>query len=191
MARAYEGAENYIPVPDDCSDEEMNLEVEQVVAGILKDYQKGRDIDNLKFFEQPDRDQIVVILDELLAVLFPGYYREKVYHTVHTETKISVIIEDVMYRLRKQIELALLYDERYADVDRAQRKKAAKKITLEFFRRLPEIREYLDTDIEATFEGDPAANSKLRREWISIRAQRLENISASTMPPALLWVPRR
>lgn len=160
MAMAYEGAETYIPVLDDCSDEEMNLEVEQVVDGILKDYQKGRDIDNLKFFEQPDRDQIVVILDELLAVLFPGYYREKVYHTVHTETKISVIIEDVMYRLRKQIELALLYDERYADVDRAQRKKAAKKITLEFFRRLPEIREYLDTDIEATFEGDPAANSK-------------------------------
>ena len=27
MARAYEGAENYIPVPEDCSDEEMNLEV--------------------------------------------------------------------------------------------------------------------------------------------------------------------
>ena len=127
IARAYEGAETYIPMLDDCSDEEMNLEVEQVVDGILKDYQKGRDIDNLKFFEQPDRDQIVVILDELLAVLFPGYYREKVYHTVHTETKISVIIEDVMYRLRKQIELALLYDERYADVDRAQRKKAAKK----------------------------------------------------------------
>ena len=95
MARAYEGAETYIPVLDDCSDEEMNLEVEQVVDGILKDYQKDRDIDNLKFFEQPDRDQIVVILDELLAVLFPGYYREKVYHTVHTETKISVIIEDV------------------------------------------------------------------------------------------------
>ena len=37
MARAYEGAETYIPVLDDCSDEEMNLEVEQVVDGILKD----------------------------------------------------------------------------------------------------------------------------------------------------------
>lgn len=51
IARAYEGAETYIPMLDDCSDEEMNLEVEQVVDGILKDYQKGRDIDNLKFFE--------------------------------------------------------------------------------------------------------------------------------------------
>ena len=51
MARAYEGAETYIPVPEDCSDEEMNLDVEQVVDGILKDYLKGRDIDNLKFFE--------------------------------------------------------------------------------------------------------------------------------------------
>lgn len=158
--RAYEGAENYIPVLEGRSDEELNQEVDLVAQEILQDYQKGRDIDNLKFFEQPDQDQIKIILDELLTIVFPGYYREKVYHTVHTETKISVIIEDVMYRLRKQIELALLYDKKYENVERPERKRIAKEITLEFFRRLPEIREYLDTDIEATFEGDPAANSK-------------------------------
>ncbi len=158
--RQYEGAENFIPVPCGRTDDDLNSEVEAVSQAILEDYQKGRDIDNLKYFEQPDRDEVEFILNELLTIAFPGYYRSKDYHTVHPETKISVIVEDVMYRLRKQIELALLYDDKCAACDRETRKHKAKAITLEYFRQFPEIREYLDTDIEATFEGDPAANSK-------------------------------
>lgn len=36
----------------------------------------------------------------------------------------------------------------------------AKKITLEFMRKIPEIRAILETDIDAAYEGDPAADSK-------------------------------
>ncbi len=159
-ARRYEGAEQYIPVMCGQNDEELNREVELATQAILDDYRKGRDIDNLKYFEQPDREQVEIILNELLTIAYPGYYRSKDYHTVHTETQISVVIEDVMYRLRKQIEVALLYDDQCGSCDRETRKIRAKAITLEYFRQFPKIREYLDTDIEATFEGDPAANSK-------------------------------
>lgn len=32
-------------------------------------------------------------------------------------------------------------------------------ITIDFFKRIPEVRDYLETDLEAFFDGDPAAES--------------------------------
>ena len=95
-----------------------------------------------------------------MMVLLPGYYREKSYRTYSVEKKISVILEDVMYMMTKQIEKALLYRQEFEDTCIALRQDEAKEIVKAFFRQIPKIREYLNTDILATYEGDPAANSK-------------------------------
>lgn len=163
-----DGKTNWTPLEfchlaDDGFDQDEELleqEMQQIVADILEDYGKGRDIDNMNVFEQPDQDAVIDILRELLMILFPGYYREKEYRTRRQQTKLTVLIEDVMYDLRKQIEVALLFDESYTAFTKEERKTAAKQICLQFFRRIPKIREYLNTDIQATFDGDPAADSK-------------------------------
>jgi serine O-acetyltransferase len=36
----------------------------------------------------------------------------------------------------------------------------AREVTFQFMEKIPQIREYLDTDIQAAFDGDPAAGSK-------------------------------
>lgn len=142
------------------SEDQLMRETCEITAEILGDYRKGRDIDSMKVFELPDQDKIVEIIDELMMILLPGYYREKSYRTLTQERKIAVVLEDAMYRLRKQVEVALMYDSKYEDMKRVDRKNIAQQIVLRFFRQIPKVREYLDTDIQATFEGDPAANSK-------------------------------
>lgn len=139
---------------------DMDQEMSELAELLIEDYKKNRDIDSLKVFELPDQSRIVEIIEELMMILMPGYYREKSYRTYSVEKKINVIIEDVMYLLSKQIEVALLYDKEYEDTRKLVRKEASKHIVMEFFRQIPKIREYLNTDIIATFEGDPAANSK-------------------------------
>lgn len=138
----------------------LDEEIKDIVELIINDYSNNRDIDAMKQYELPDQDVIIDIIGKLMMILLPGYYREKVYRTRTNSGKLSVIIEDVSYYLRKQIEIALLYDPEYENVKRVVRKCAAQQICIRFFKKIPKIREYLNTDIQATFDGDPAANSK-------------------------------
>ena len=144
----------------DIDEDALNKEMDDIVQEVLADYSHGRDIDNMNVFEQPNQEIVEEIIHELLMILFPGYYREKEYRTRSTHIKLSVLIEDVMYDLRKQIEVALLFDPEYSDSKKIVRKRAAQKICLDYFRKIPKMREYLNTDIQATFDGDPAADSK-------------------------------
>lgn len=160
MRESASAAEACRACEEDTAEDMREEEMREIAEAILADYDGNREVDVMKPFALPDQDRIIEILEELMMILLPGYYRENAYHTVSTEKKISVIIEDAMYRLRKQIEVALLHEAAYENTSKLLRKSVARGKCFAFFRQIPKIRAYLDTDIRATFEGDPAANSK-------------------------------
>ncbi|MBQ1396246.1 MAG: serine acetyltransferase [Eubacterium sp.] len=135
--------------------------IEALAELILSDYDKGREIDRMDFFGQPDQDAVNEIIRKLLMILYPGYYRDVFYRERTARNRMAVLIEEVMYSLRKQFEIVLTNDPAYREADKEARKAAAQEKALEFFSRIPKIREYLDTDIDATFDGDPAACDKI------------------------------
>ena len=137
-----------------------NHEIDHIIKVILQDYDKKRDVDKMDVFGQPDSKAVEDITHKLLNVIFPGYYRDRVYRSFNDRNRMSVLIEDVMYNLEKQITIALTYNEEYRDTDERLRKEAAKRIAGEFGERIPMIREFVDTDVQATFDGDPAAYGK-------------------------------
>ena len=147
-----------------------NEEVNQLVAKLLSDYGKDRDIDKMAVFNQPDREKVVLITNKLLRLVFPGYYRDQVYKSYNLRGNLTVLIEDVLYNLSQQIEIVLCYDEitKRADnggetalspEEEAKFKDQAYCLALTFLNRLPDIRDYVETDLIATFDGDPAASS--------------------------------
>lgn len=144
----------------DCKHNKPTNKVDCIVCGILADYDNNRAIDEMAFFGQPDQDVIIDVLKKLIMIIYPGFYRDEIYRTHTAKNRVAVLIEDVMYNLRKQLEIVLVNDERFQDVDRAERKEVAQDICLDFFSKIPKIREYLDTDIDAAFDGDPAARDR-------------------------------
>ena len=132
----------------------------KITESILDDYKKGRDIDKLDVFSQPDNEAVIDIVQRLLNILFPGYYRERNYKSYNDNSRISILIEDVLYNLIKQIKIALRFREEYADAPYEVITDASQEIAFEFVSRIPKIREYVDTDMEAFFQGDPAAYNK-------------------------------
>ncbi|MBQ6400863.1 MAG: serine acetyltransferase [Firmicutes bacterium] len=135
-------------------------EVDEIVELVLSDYDQGRDIDNMDIFNQPDRDEVVQIVIKLLGVLFPGYYRDKGYRFYNMYSKLTLQFEDIMYYLSQQVALALAFEEKHAGKNDAELEEEARRITLEFFRKIPHIRAMINTDIQATYDGDPAAFNK-------------------------------
>ena len=83
----------------------------KITENILDDYKKGRDIDKMDVFSQPDNDVVIDIVRKLLNILFPGYYRERNYRSYNDNSRISILIEDVLYNLIKQIKIALRFRE--------------------------------------------------------------------------------
>lgn len=72
-------------------------------------------------------------------------------------------IEDVAYHLNKQVLLALKYTAKEEnDVEKLTEQ--AEKDTVTFLKKIPDVRAMLETDLEAAFQGDPAA--KYRDEII-------------------------
>ena len=136
-----------------------NKEVNNIVEQILKDYEMGKDIDTMKVYDQPDRMAIKEIVNKLIRIVYPGYYRDKVYKSYNLQGNLTVLIEDVLYNLSKQITTVLKYDCK-CEPDEKKFEEQAYNISLEFCSRIPKIREYVETDLEATYEGDPAAYSK-------------------------------
>ena len=139
---------------------DINDRIQEVAGLILADYKNGRDIDNMDVFNQPDSDMVIDILNKLLNILFPGYYREKSYRSYSYDSRITVLIEDVLYNLQKQIAIALRFKEEYADAPYETIRAEAEELGIAFLERIPHIRALVNTDMQASFEGDPAAFSK-------------------------------
>lgn len=135
-------------------------EVEQVVELVMDDYNKKREIDVMTMFHQPDQDKVVDIVNKLLRIFFPGFYRDEVYKIFNMRHTLAALVEDVMFNLQKQVIIALRNDPNYEKANENEVRKKAKEISIAFMKQVPRMRAYIDTDLDAMFDGDPAANSK-------------------------------
>ena len=128
-------------------------EIEALVDNILDDYKSDRDIDKLEQYRQPDKDVVIDIIEKLRRIVFPGYFKDKVYRMYNTKHNLSLLIEDVMCHLTEQ--LALVYQG--TGESEADAQDHAQKVALAFFRQIPEVRAMVQTDLQAAYDGDPAA----------------------------------
>lgn len=134
--------------------------INHIVDKIMADYEQGRDIDVVEGFMHPDKDDIVKIIYQLQNIIFPGYYENKNYRIYTVRNNLSMLLEDVLYNLSKQISVVLKYLPQYADKDEAVLLSESEKLSLQFFERLTEIRRLTQTDLDAAYDGDPAAFNK-------------------------------
>lgn len=126
-----------------------------VVDALLESYKEHPAICKIGVNSQPNRDTVIDILKKLQIVVFPGYFGTTKPRAETIRYYIGSILEEVDYHLRKQIGKAL----QHGGVSEDEAKKRAAALTERFMQQLPKIREYLDTDVEAAFDGDPAAYS--------------------------------
>ena len=132
----------------------IEQQIESVVDSILADYQNGRQIDRLDHSCHPDKEIVIDMIGKLMRIVYPGSVREKGFRIYNARHNLSMLIEDVMYNLNKQITIILR-----GTMDQEAAEEEAQRISLEFFRSIPAVRAVAQTDVEAFYSGDPAAFS--------------------------------
>lgn len=100
------------------------------------------------------RDILIQLVKELRKLLFPGYFDNKKVKKEYVRYYIGEKLEYIEYNLHKQVERALK-NEGSTEDNNAR----AEEIVDKFIERIPAIRDYLNTDIIAAYNGDPAAYS--------------------------------
>lgn len=136
--------------------EKIENHIEEVVNALLFDYQQGRDIDKIELFRQADKEIITSIVNKLTRIMYPGYYLDRNYRIYNAKHNLSMVMEDVMFNLNRQIQL--VFQSEGFGTEKAQELSDA--VCLSFFREIPKIRALVQTDLDAAYDGDPAASSK-------------------------------
>lgn len=132
-------------------------DIGSLVNKVLIDYDGGKNIDTVNIYNKPDKTEMREMVHDLLRIIFPGYFRERTYKIYNPNNYYAVIIEDVFYHLNKQVMLALDFCKLRGTMTDEEREVESYRVCREFFDKIPLIREYIETDLLAAFDGDPAA----------------------------------
>jgi serine O-acetyltransferase len=107
----------------------------------------------------PSRDAIVQILELLLDLMYPGYFGRRDLEEGNLGEYVEALLNEIDPKLEGEIENCLCYGRERDDVNAEVGPCApkARDLTDAFLRRLPAIRASLVRDVQAAFDGDPAA----------------------------------
>lgn len=116
-------------------------------------------INRLEGANLPSKGAVVEITVDLLRLLFPGFYDDRVIESSELKAETALLLDSLAGRLEDQLYKAVRCFDCAESVKRDPRR-AAHELTTDFLRSIPAVRTLLSTDIEAAFLGDPAARNR-------------------------------
>ena len=109
----------------------------------------------------PDFEILREIVNVLRRIIFPGYFGASNITTYNIKFYTGVNIDKVHRLLAEQIKRGLIFSyNQGGNRECKDYENLSEELSLKFLSRLPKIRETLATDVQAMFDGDPAAKSK-------------------------------
>lgn len=148
----------------------MVEQMQQAVAEITHNYEMNDVLMPKGGRHLPSRSTIILLLKELRRIMFPGYFGDENLSAYVANYFVGSHLNHIYQSLKEQIITALLYQREVnmetgssAEGDENSQEDAqqrAETICQYFISRLAYIQQMLLKDVQAGFDGDPAAKSK-------------------------------
>ena len=141
----------------------IKTEFDQVVGRITQNYISDEVFVTKENRRLPSRSSIIILIKRLRSLMFPGYFEEKNFEYTDAQYFVGNTLNHIRRELRQQVNIALQYTSE--GESREQTAEHSDEIAKHFISRLADIQNMLLKDVQAGFDGDPAARS--RQEIIS------------------------
>ncbi len=141
----------------------IELDFDQVVSRITQNYISDEVFVTKENRRLPSRNSIIILIKRLRALMFPGYFEEKNFEYTDAQYFAGNTLNSIRRELKQQVQTALLYTNESESPDQIAAE--SEEIAQYFISRLADIQNMLLKDVQAGFDGDPAAKS--RQEVIS------------------------
>lgn len=127
-----------------------------MVQDILESYRKYPEICSVDTKYRLNNAVIIDLLEKIRCIIFPGFFETKSLHQSSIEYHVGELLEDIQYRMTKQVTKALFHSVNPPSSE-AEAQERAKEVMGKFLRKIPDLRAILATDVQAAYDGDPAA----------------------------------
>lgn len=107
----------------------------------------------------PSRESVITTVKRLFEVFFPGFVGKQYLTRANVGFYVGSLLDQLAEDLGEQIFAAVRHEESQLADDRVAARAFSEDCVLTLFERLPEIRRLLLLDVEAGFDGDPAAKN--------------------------------
>ena len=131
----------------------MEHDLGKATDAILRSYETGGGINHVDGANLPSKRAVAAICEDLLQLLFPGFHDSEPIHSQHLARVTSHRVFAISERLAEEV----CKSERLGDPNCPNER--ALKITRDFLGGIPQVRDLLKTDVDAAFQGDPAAGA--------------------------------
>ncbi len=140
-------------------------ELPGITESIVETYQSVGTINHLDHSPLPRYEEVIIALEDMREILFPGYRRREGLHLGNVGYYIGDLIDSLHDRLIIQISRAMAHESRVRGEQNDESDPAAvhearaQDITLELLSSIPDMRRLLATDVQAAYDGDPACQN--------------------------------
>jgi serine O-acetyltransferase len=129
------------------------MKLDAIKAALLASYETDGGINHLDGVNLPSQESVNAIARDCMHLLFPGFFDESRLAKKAVPAHVDSLLERIGKRLEVEIEKSLRFAK---DPDPSGRSAA---VVLEVLGSLPDLRKAIRTDVEAAYQGDPAALS--------------------------------
>ena len=155
----------------------MDQTLDRVTARLLTSYRHVGGINNIEVVNVPSKQAVGTICEGLLQLVFPGFHDEEPILSSELQEITARRVQSLTTRLSAEICKSLR-----THIPGGCPVAMANEIVFAFLDELPAVREVLRTDVEAAYEGDPAAHSY---EEIIVAYPSIETVAIQRMAHVL------
>ena len=141
---------------NECS---LRWQLSGIVDDIFDSYQRIPTTRNIGESPLPNKLAVFEILDGLKDILFPGYYGIAGLCWENAKYHIGSKVDELFIKLKEEISKSIKHECDETNGVCTERAKRAEQYAVSFFNKLPNLRELLAEDVQAAYDGDPAAKS--------------------------------
>ena len=144
---------------------ELNKQLPTLVDGIVRNVVDDHaHLQHLNRVYLPSREAIVGAIEKLRQLIFPGYFGKQGLTTDNVPFRLGELVIELSDTLYEQVRYCLRYREQIPGTNGDNERcdycdKESARIVHAFLERIPAVRDMLATDVQAAFDGDPAAQS--------------------------------
>ena len=144
---------------DDVGNTGLHWDLDRIVAELrLSRTQAGQTCES-GVCEMPSREVLHTIVDGLFSALFPTQLGLPDLTDEGVDYFVGHTLDATLRALHKQVQRELQFAARQSEPNGAPRDQRAIEVTRDFAARLPYVHALLESDIQAAYQGDPAARS--------------------------------
>ena len=130
-----------------------------LVDTIVRSYDADGRTEHLDAIFLPSRAETIKIIEWLRHLIFPGFFDEQRLTSNTIDDHVRRLLVQIQQKLFEQINHALCYQRNQVNQKAATDGcgEQAEQITQAFLAQIPRLRKLLATDVQAAYDGDPAA----------------------------------